>query len=498
MGNFCIDDNGNAAFKGDISGSDGTFSGTLNGCDGNFTGSMNVNNNFIVDAKGNVTACGSLTASDAYIKGNIEATNSIISESVFINGDIEADTLKVKTTGNIAGWTFDENGFYKNNNSIGREASAYIGNEGISIGDYFIVNNDGAIAKSKKNQCKYSSDISINKRFLTDRSYIIQIKLNEVHNDDNIYLAFNGYEGNYDSNENSEIYLTTKEYYIDVSNNIDDTDFTIHLDETTNILTLNIPVECLHDKSNDYYFLENITIYGGLNDYIDIGIKEVDIIYDNTTIIRLNGKIINKSILIIDTINNQITGGYFNLNSREFNAVDDFSFSIKNNIKNDFTGSVDTIDIFKLTKDKLYHNGLSTSSSGSNLIISDGDFYQKSSSSCRYKNSIEDLTVRSQSLPKLNPKNLYEIDVVSFKYNDNYLQKTDQRYQIDIPGFIAEDIYEKYPIACNLDKDGKPEMWDINILFPAALKLIQEQHTEIETIKKQLQQLKEGGTNETD
>ena len=341
MGNFCIDDNGNAAFKGDISGSDGTFSGTLNGCDGNFTGSMNVNNNFIVDAKGNVTAYGSLTASDAYIKGNIEATNSIISESVFINGDIEADTLKVKTTGNIAGWTFDENGFYKNNNSIGREAGAYIGNEGISIGDYFIVNNDGAIAKSKKNQCKYSSDISINKRFLTDRSYIIQIKLNEVHNDDNIYLAFNGYEGNYDSNENSEIYLTTKEYYIDVSNNIDDTDFTIHLDETTNILTLNIPVECLHDKSNDYYFLENITIYGGLNDYIDIGIKEVDIIYDNTTIIRLNGKIINKSILIIDTINNQITGGYFNLNSREFNAVDDFSFSIKNNIKNDFTGSVD-------------------------------------------------------------------------------------------------------------------------------------------------------------
>lgn len=498
MGNFCIDDNGNAAFKGDISGSDGTFSGTLNGCDGNFTGSMNVNNNFIVDAKGNVTACGSLTASDAYIKGNIEATNSIISESVFINGDIEADTLKVKTTGNIAGWTFDENGFYKNNNSIGREASAYIGNEGISIGDYFIVNNDGAIAKSKKNQCKYSSDISINKRFLTDRSYIIQIKLNEVHNDDNIYLAFNGYEGNYDSNENSEIYLTTKEYYIDVSNNIDDTDFTIHLDETTNILTLNIPVECLHDKSNDYYFLENITIYGGLNDYIDIGIKEVDIIYDNTTIIRLNGKIINKSHLIIDTINNQITGGYFNLNSREFNAVDDFSFSIKNNIKNDITGSVDAIDIFKLTKDKLYHNGLSTSSSGSNLIISDGDFYQKSSSSCRYKNSIEDLTVKSQSLPMLNPKNLYEIDVVSFKYNDNYLQKTDQRYQIDIPGFIAEDIYEKYPIACNLDKDGKPEMWDINILFPAALKLIQEQHTEIETIKKQLQQLKEGGTNETD
>ncbi len=502
MGNFCIDDNGNAAFKGDISGSDGTFSGTLNGCDGNFTGSMNVNNNFIVDSKGNVTACGSLTASDAYIKGNIEATNSIISESVFINGDIEADTLKVKTTGNIAGWTFDENGFYKNNNSIGREAGAYIGNEGISISDYFIVNSDGLVTKSKKKQYTYSGSIFINKRFSHERPYTIQIKFDKVYLNDKIYLEFSGFERNHTINDTTSNYLTSKKYYIDVSNNIDDTDFTIQLDEITNILTLDISSKYLHDESSEYYSLMSITTYNHnntdtYNDYSSSEIKEVNIKTYNDTIIRFGGEVINKSHLIIDTINNQITGGYFNLNSREFNAVDDFSFSIKNNIKNDITGSVDAIDIFKLTKDKLYHNGLSTSSSGSNLIISNGDFYQKSSSSCRYKNSIEDLTVKSQSLPMLNPKNLYEIDVVSFKYNDNYLQKTDQRYQIDIPGFIAEDIYEKYPIACNLDKDGKPEMWDINILFPAALKLIQEQHTEIETIKKQLQQLKEDNTNGT-
>ena len=34
-------------------------------------------------------------------------------------------------------------------------------------------------------------------------------------------------------------------------------------------------------------------------------------------------------------------------------------------------------------------------------------------------------------------------------------------------------------------------MWNINILFPAALKLIQDQHKEIEAMKEQFHELKE-------
>lgn len=50
---------------------------------------------------------------------------------------------------------------------------------------------------------------------------------------------------------------------------------------------------------------------------------------------------------------------------------------------------------------------------------------------------------------------------------------------------------KKYPEACNLNEDGTPEMWEINILFPAALKLIQEQHKELISLKKQMKSIKQ-------
>ena len=63
---------------------------------------------------------------------------------------------------------------------------------------------------------------------------------------------------------------------------------------------------------------------------------------------------------------------------------------------------------------------------------------------------------------------------------------------------IAEEVAEKFKDGATFDKDNLPDGWDVRYMFPAALKLIQEQHAEIETIKKQLQTLKEDTTNGTD
>lgn len=116
-----------------------------------------------------------------------------------------------------------------------------------------------------------------------------------------------------------------------------------------------------------------------------------------------------------------------------------------------------------------------------------GRIYQASSSSKRYKNTIVPLG----EIPSISPEKLYNFNVVSFRYNDNYLAENDQRYGIDIPGFIAEDVYEKYPIGCDIDDEGKPEMWNIQILFPAAIKLIQDQHKEIEQLKSRINLLEQ-------
>lgn len=77
---------------------------------------------------------------------------------------------------------------------------------------------------------------------------------------------------------------------------------------------------------------------------------------------------------------------------------------------------------------------------------------------------------------------MYDLDIVQFQYNEDYLDKDDQRFGKDIIGFLAEDVNEIYPIACNL-KNGEPEVPEYNMLIAPMLKLIQEQHEEIESLK---------------
>lgn len=413
--------------------------GTLNGCDGNFRGSINVNDNFAVDDKGNVTAYGSLTATDAYIKGNIEATNSVISESVFIDGDIEADTLNVKTTGNIAGWTFDENGFYKNNNTIGQESGAYIGNDGISVGDDFVVNANGKCLFNNVNSLKCAGKVITADKFgATIRSFNIS---------DPVYSNFINFEQGIALNENlnysatidisltnvvweSEfiivIYNTSSNDVIQLSGKADTSNFNLHsstldtdsiqciYDTNNNKLLIKIPQLSLYSYINEYKIekIESMTYINQMDSFSDELSK--NFFYNNQIrYVRINNIIYENSILYyskgiqINTKDKQITGDSFRLTPGSLNGDKNFVIRLgDNNYPNVFINRYEFI-----------HNGLSTSSSGNNLVsTSDGKFRVKSSSSKRYKHDIQQL-VTIHSSNNLNPHNLYDIDVVSFKYN---------------------------------------------------------------------------------
>ena len=54
-----------------------------------------------------------------------------------------------------------------------------------------------------------------------------------------------------------------------------------------------------------------------------------------------------------------------------------------------------------------------------------------------------------------------------------------------VPGFIAEEVADVYPIACEYD-GNKPESWNMKFIIPAMLKLIQDQKKEIEALKQKL------------
>lgn len=106
-----------------------------------------------------------------------------------------------------------------------------------------------------------------------------------------------------------------------------------------------------------------------------------------------------------------------------------------------------------------------------------------SSSAKRYKTNITE-----KISPDLDAHKLYELKMKEFKYKDDFehLQYADLKGQT-IGGFIAEDVAEIYPSAVIHDSEGNIESWDERRILPAMLKLIQEQHEEIERLKQAIQ-----------
>jgi hypothetical protein len=126
-----------------------------------------------------------------------------------------------------------------------------------------------------------------------------------------------------------------------------------------------------------------------------------------------------------------------------------------------------------------------------NTYISSEGIIAKSSttSSRRFK-----VDITSDIPEELNPELLYDVSVVSFKYKkDHFTNKEDIRYQRDMIGLIAEDVYDKYPIAADYHYDDAGEVvcdgWNDQYLIPAMLKLIQDQKKEIDAVRKELQAL---------
>lgn len=142
---------------------------------------------------------------------------------------------------------------------------------------------------------------------------------------------------------------------------------------------------------------------------------------------------------------------------------------------------------FSLTQIGFLHTGINhTTGTGKTVMVNSDGVIGSASSSMRYKTDIKDVEDEV-----LNPHALYKIPVKQFKYKEDYLSNSDERYHKNIIGFIAEFVDRYYPIGAIHDSDGNVEMWDINTMFPAAIALIQEQHEEIEQLKTELAELKD-------
>lgn len=139
---------------------------------------------------------------------------------------------------------------------------------------------------------------------------------------------------------------------------------------------------------------------------------------------------------------------------------------------------IDNLYTVKQRGDFCIYNAEHTSSASTAGLKPSGKIVVLASSSKRYKHDITEID------KELDPHMLYKLPVHSFTYNDGYLSEDDTNNGKRMIGFIAEEVNDIYPLATIYDGNGKVEMWNAQILLPAMLKLIQEQHEEILEIKK--------------
>lgn len=87
------------------------------------------------------------------------------------------------------------------------------------------------------------------------------------------------------------------------------------------------------------------------------------------------------------------------------------------------------------------------------------------------------------------PEKLYDVDVIQFIYNEGQLGHSSKRYGKELPGFIVEDLVEKYPIAVDIDEEDKPFQWNEQYLIPPMLALIQKQKKKLDELESRINAL---------
>lgn len=121
-------------------------------------------------------------------------------------------------------------------------------------------------------------------------------------------------------------------------------------------------------------------------------------------------------------------------------------------------------------------------------VIQDGSgaiLRRYGSSSRRYKNSEASIWDSEE----LNPIKLLSLPVKTFKYNDGYLDPDDQNYNKTLPGLMAEDVDDIYPVASYDNKDGLVENWMDRSVLVGTLALVQKLYARVDELEARIQQL---------
>ena len=153
-------------------------------------------------------------------------------------------------------------------------------------------------------------------------------------------------------------------------------------------------------------------------------------------------------------------------------AFNSTTYVICNSTGVQLSGDVYTLDAF-------YNQDPSTSANVANTRMdTNGRTRRSTASSARFKEDITDIA----NVPDMAPAKLLDIPIRAFRFRSDYLDPTDNRAGMLVPGLVAEEVAEHYPIAAD-HSDGLVENWNERFIIPGMLGLIQDLHARVETLE---------------
>lgn len=119
---------------------------------------------------------------------------------------------------------------------------------------------------------------------------------------------------------------------------------------------------------------------------------------------------------------------------------------------------------------------------GSNLVINGNSVY-RSSSSKRYK------TI-GRNVSEEDIEKWYQIQPVWAKYKNDYANRNSSCFSKVMPMLIAEDVETYLPTAAVKNEEGLTDDWSERILIPAMFAMIKSQKEQIDTMKREIEEIK--------
>lgn len=143
--------------------------------------------------------------------------------------------------------------------------------------------------------------------------------------------------------------------------------------------------------------------------------------------------------------------------------------------KNIKTKVIDTSEACSMNG-SVYIKNQATSTSGEVLLNGSGwQIFRQSTSSRRYK-------CIGREVNKEDIENLYNIKPMWAKYKPDYLLENDERYGVEHPMFIAEDVEKYAPLAVDHNEKGQAENWNYRVMIPYMFQMLKSQKETIDNL----------------